>query len=259
MNKIDQINTLFDISKKNLSEIESLYKSSLTAQQIKPELLIKIKNLLENLRSILDYIAKGIFDKYCHSDNKISVYFPILNRTSSITDYQNYMKGRFPGLRVSQPTIYAKFENYQFYKSKSNEWLMQFNDLCAENKHECLSPQIRKEETVTRLSDNTGKSISWNDGVQFGPGGKINFRPGGKLIFGPGGSVEFNQGGTSILGRQINSDTQKPTIRLGDKLERITWIDFQFSSIGISALNFLKKSFDNIINISKDFIEEIKT
>ena len=235
-----------------LPNIEKLYKNSLAKKDLDLQLLVQIKNLLENLRSALDYLAQNVFDCFCTSPTSgkaISVYFPILRRGATPTDFANFANGRFPGLRDNAPAVYECFESYQFYKSPANEWLLQFNDLCQQNKHEQLSPQTRHEERGTRFSDKTGASVTWNEGVQFGPGGSLVFKPGGKLRLGPGGSVGFTGSGMRVLGRPVDPHAQAPAEDAESRLKRIAWVDFRFDSVGTSVFPFLRDCVDKVSDI----------
>ncbi len=51
----DSVNALLSHAKANLAKIEEDYKASLQRKDIVPSLQIDIKNLMENLRSALDY------------------------------------------------------------------------------------------------------------------------------------------------------------------------------------------------------------
>ena len=232
-----------------LPEIEKLYKDCLAEKELNPQLLVQIKNLLENLRSALDYVARDVFDCFCAppaSGRPIPVYFPILRRTTTPADFATFVNGRFPGLRDNAPALYECFESYQRYRSPADEWLLQFNELCQENKHSQLSPQTRHEERCTRFSDKTGASVTWNKGVQFGPGGSLVFKPGGKLRLGPGSSVGFTGSGMRVLGRPVDPHAQAPAEDAESCLKRIVWVDFRFDSIGISVFPFLRDCVDKV-------------
>lgn len=257
MERFNQIHALISNSRDALIEVKGLYGKSLSAKELDTHLLIDIKNVLENLRSALDFLAKEISDSFCTppiGKKRRDVYFPILSKTSSATDFEARMNGCFPGLQKSCPSLYSKLESYQFYASKGNEWLVQFKDLCNENKHEQLSPQKRKEEHETRLTDSAGRTVGWNEKVQFGPAGQIGFKEGGRLTFGPGSSIGLGPSGVNILGRPVDPVTQNPNTLPGDKLEKVVWVDFVFSAIGCSALPFLKECVDRVSEI----IDEVK-
>lgn len=261
MNRLEHSHALMKDSEATLSTIEGLYKQSLSSKDIGTQLPIRIKNFLDNLRSSLDFIAREIFERFCVnavSGKTIQVYFPILRSSANQQDFDAFMNGRFPSLKDISPPLYAKLESYQVFKSKDNDWLTQFNELCQENKHEQLSPQIRTEDKSVRLSDDKGRSVSWNEGVKFGPGGGITFGPGGKLTFGPGGSVEFGPSGPSILGRRVDPNTQGLHLQPGDKFENVVWVDFKFKSNDVSVMPFLRQCLTGVKNILGEMESEIK-
>ena len=60
-----------------VGKIEAEYKESLYSQAIDPELRVDLKNACENLRSVLDYLAADIRDRYCpRASSSDRFYFP---------------------------------------------------------------------------------------------------------------------------------------------------------------------------------------
>lgn len=240
-----------------LTAIEKLYKQSLSSKDIGTQLPIRIKHFLDNLRSSLDFVAREIFVNFCSKERPaktIQVYFPILRSSATQQDFDAFMNGRFPSLRDVSTSLYGKLESYQSFKTRDNEWLAQFNELCQENKHEQLSPQTRTEDKSVRLSDEKGRSVSWNEGVKFGPSGGITFGPGGKLTIGRGGSVEFGPSGPSVLGRRVDPVSQGRHLQPKDKFENVVWVDFKFKSNGVSVMPFLRQCLTGV----KKIIEEME-
>ena len=60
MSYFDDAKQLITHAEAKLVEIEQAYKDSLNDKAIKSELLIEIKNFMENLRSSLDFTAQGL-------------------------------------------------------------------------------------------------------------------------------------------------------------------------------------------------------
>ena len=234
----------------SLGEIEKVYNASLASKGLDPQLLIKIKNFLENLRSALDYLGREIFDRNCTvpQGKHIPVYFPILRETATQADFDAYMKGRFPGLQAAAPHLYSALEGYQAFKSPAYCWLPQLSDLCNGNKHENLTPQTRTEQRETRLNTPSG-SLGWNEGIQFGPGGGITF--------GSGGSIGFGPQGISVNERPVDPRTQLPLTRPGDQLTRVTWVDFRFDAVNVSALPFMNQALAGVKAIMADLSAKI--
>ena len=84
MNRFDQAKALVERCKDLLPQIAAEYESSLhQKQEIEPGLLIDIKNLMENLRSAMDYAAHELFDTYGHSTrSNPRIYFPFTCRSA---------------------------------------------------------------------------------------------------------------------------------------------------------------------------------
>jgi len=60
-----------------MDRVKAAYRESLAEKAIKPALAVEIKNLMENLRSALDYAAIGLFAKYGKSKSASPrIYFP---------------------------------------------------------------------------------------------------------------------------------------------------------------------------------------
>ena len=137
--------------------------SSLSEKSVKPTLLIEIKNVMENLRSALDFSAHGLFDKFSVSSRaNPNIYFPYSRLGQSQADFQrsNRIETCIPGITTSRPDIVAKLESYQSFASTNNEWLPKFMELNNENKHSRLTPQTREE--ARQLTLQSGGMSHWS-------------------------------------------------------------------------------------------------
>ncbi len=223
-NRREDVNALLTRSQKDVGAIESAYKKCLHNQSISHELKIDIKNLCGNLRSVLDYIARDMREKHCSgSDPNSRFYFPIL---PDITQFKTQTERWFPGILASCPDLWNYLESVQPYHDKFS-WLGKFNYINNENKHESLVEQTRKEMQRVNVSFGAGR-VSWDpNSVRFGSG-------------------------VYIGGVPINPQTQMPVPNASQKVERITWVDFQFDGINESALGLLKKTINGISKIVQD-------
>lgn len=215
--KYPDIEAVLIKAKEQLNKIESAYVDALHSKSIPNELLVDIKDYLGNVRSALDYLACKIQSK--------NAYFPVANNAP---DFANKVKD-FPTNTISI------LEGVQSYKSDA--WLSNFSLLSNKNKHVTLIPQTRKEVKETRITGPSGK-VSWGSGVTFG-------------------------NGVSVMGVPIDPQTQLPVQNNIVTTEIITWVHFFFDNTNfkslhgnISALPFLKESFEKITKIIKD-IEDI--
>ncbi len=215
--KYPDIEAVLIRAKEQLNKIENAYGDALQSKSIPNELLVDIKDYLGNVRSALDYLACKIQSK--------NAYFPVAN---SVTDFTARVQD-FPKNTISI------LEGVQSYKS--DNWLSNFSLLSNKNKHVTLIPQTRTEIKETRITGPGGK-VSWGPGVTFGSG-------------------------VSVMGVQIDPITQLPVQNNVVRTEIITWVhfifdnsDFQNLPDNISALPFLKETFQKVVKIIKD-IEDL--
>lgn len=230
MGQFDDAKELVGHCKPTFNKIEQAYKESLHDREIKKTLLIEIKNFMENLRSALDFTAHGLFDKYGNSTpSKPRIYFPYAWASLDKVHFQsnNIIEKNLPGVTANRPDIATKIESYQHFENVANSWLPKFMELNNENKHQQLTPQIRKETKQLNISSG-GASISLGQGAS--------------ISLGHGASISF--GGLVIPGGQ-SFDANNPAKIIGQgKQEVITWISFLFSTNNELVLPLLKQALD---------------
>ena len=216
----EEINALIKKAKKQFSAIEREYKLNLDQQSISKDLGIDIKNLCENLRSALDYLAHDFREYYCPLENKKNMfYFPIL---PDINQFNKRVSEWYPGLDAIAPDLWDYLESIQPYNGKSTIWLSHFNKLNNKNKHNSLVPQTKTTREEVHVSLNNGGRISWT----------------------PSGTTYGN--GASIGGVPVDPSTQLPIPHPSQKVKRIIWVDFHFKNIPGSAIELLKRSLDGV-------------
>lgn len=208
--------------------IEGEYTRSLNEKEVKPRLLIEIKNLMENLRSALDFTAHGLFDKYGGTTKRNPrIYFPYAPVSQDLAGFreQKRIEACIPGLPASRPDIAEHIEALQHFSEKENRWLPMFMDLNNENKHQQLTPQRRTERKERRL-ESGGASMSMGSGA--------------RISIGPGASMTI--GGMKIPGGQeISAD--KPAFYTGQGTQTVTlWVSFVFTSNDQAVVPFLQKA-----------------
>ena len=99
----DDAKELVSHAKKALPKLEQDYRSSLDDKVVKPTLLIDIKNIMENLRSALDFSAHGLFAKFGSSTRaNPNIYFPyaVLRRTKPPSKLRTASRLAFPASRL---------------------------------------------------------------------------------------------------------------------------------------------------------------
>lgn len=203
--------------------IEKEYNNSLHAKNIGEDLKLDIQTFCGHLRSALDYLANDIVEKYCPNAKKGNrLYFPI---TDSDASFKQRMIDFYPDLRINCPDLYSLLESIQPYLKNENKWLTQFNKINNKNKHLDLVEQIRTETQRVGVTSPNGGSVSWGPGVTFGAG-------------------------VQVMGVPVDQRTQLPVPNNIVKTEIITWVDFKFDSMDVSALWLLKESLRQIQDIN---------
>ena len=216
-------------AQQQLREVEDKYQSSLTAKIVSLGLKVKIKNLCENLRSVLDYLAHDIRETKCSQPKQNErIYFPILPNRKQL---ELKMMQWFPKLDLTSPDLWSYLESIQPYYGAQTEWLGQLNRVNSENKHSALVEQTRTE--IERV-----KASSGGDSVEWSPQ-----------------NVKFGKG-VSILGVPVDPSTQLPIPHPSIEVKRIIWVDFRFEGIDKSALVLLKEAAAGIRQIA-DKVNEL--
>ncbi len=211
MKRSKSIEALLARAKQDLAELKKAYDASLHEKHVREDLKVSIKNIYENLRSCLDYIAHDTFEKFCAPSKKPDrLYFPI---RQTATEFKSTVSKAFPALETAAPGLYACLEAVQPYESV---WLGKFNKLNNHNKHQDLVEQTRTEARQVTVSRGGG-SVSWGPGVTFGSG-------------------------VSVMGVPIDRRTQMPVPNAVAKTEVVTWVDFRFSEIDEPVLGFTESS-----------------
>ena len=225
-----------EAARKQRRDLQTGYEESLRDREVSPHLLVGVKNVLENLRSALDYSAVAVFDRHVAghlSSSRVDkarrdVHFPIYPDDDKFTKAIGRL---FPQLQQRVPALVDELRQLQPFSSDENRWLGQFADLCNEGKHQRLAPQ-KREESITRVtveSARVGGAVSWTAGaVRFGSG-------------------------VRILGVPVDPRTQMPVPDPSVKVKREVWVDFRFETTGASVLPFL----DTCLSGTRDAVNRV--
>lgn len=231
MSRKDDIEALLSRAEKTLSKINDEYEKALQSKTISAYLRIDIKDYFGNLRSVLDYLAHEIVDKYCPNANpKDMLYFPI---RSCLSSFQGVMNKFYPDLITNNKKVYDILENVQPFIKDENKWFTFFNKINNENKHERLVAQKINETKGVNVQIRGGGGVSWNlSGVKFGSG-----------VF--------------IGGVPVDPSTQMPVPSETQTVTIETWVDFQFEDINVSAIWLTRESLKQISQIYSELKNEI--
>ncbi|MBD3362149.1 hypothetical protein GF362_00335 [Candidatus Dojkabacteria bacterium] len=233
MTRYKQVQNLIKNSKKKLTSIEDLYNKSLKGKDIDPDLQIEIKNLLENLRSCLDYVARDIASDVLSLSDESKVYFPIVSPDKDKSSFEGAISRNLPRLEVKNIAIFNLLESYQPYK-EGYDWLGKFADITSKLKHMELIPQKKTEQTRISSENNTSSSkVSWDpNSVKFGNG------------------VYINQA-------YVNPTTQLPVRHPNNVVRKEIWVSFLFDGHDVSVLPFLKQCLNGVEKITETLYKSL--
>ena len=161
-----QAQQLLDNSRQRLQTLKGAYEASVRDQCVKPDLLIEVKNFLENLRSALDYSAHGLVERYGIPPTKVrQIQFPYALESDDLTKFRQKVDRCLPGVSAARPDILARIELAQHFYGPGSNWLLGFMQLTNENKHQSLTPQKLGRCTEIRfsieVSANSSITIPW--------------------------------------------------------------------------------------------------
>lgn len=215
MKRATNIEALLRKAHADFADLRTAYDSSLHEKHVREDLKVLIKNIFENLRSCLDYIAQDTFETHCATTKKPArLYFPI---RATVAEFNQAVSKDYPGLEVTAKTVYNLLESVQPYR---DPWLGQFNKLNNQNKHQDLVEQTRTESRHVTVSRGRG-SVSWGPGVTFGSG-------------------------VSVVGVPIDPSTQMPVPNTVAETKVVIWVDFRFNEIDQPVLSFVETSIKNV-------------
>ena len=209
-----------------LAQVRVLYEESLRLQTVSTALRVKVKNVLENQRSALEYLAYAIATAVANPGR--SVHYPL---APEITKFDASIDSRMPGVRLARPDVAAAIAMHQPFQP-GHQWLSSLRDLTNENKHQRLTPQVRAESL--HISAGPG------GGYVGTPGGTgIGLGQGASIILGPGASISFGGPGP-ILQQNINHEVI---------------VDWLFDPLGVSALATLEEIQRNLRPAIDDVVQ----
>jgi len=222
--RFEQAICLIEDARQRFSSLLVAYQESLHEKQISSNLQINVKNILENLRSALDYMAYQLYDQFGTQRPGAKVYFPISRKGGNRSDFKSLVEKNIPGLSGSRPDIVSALENFQCFSSADADWLPNFATLAIENKHVQLTPQIRTEHDRIVAESKMGK-VDWDPKMcHFGSGARV-------------------------LNSPIDISTQLPIPDAQHTLRHEKWVDFSFALVGRSVLPFLEECINGVEGI----------
>ena len=235
MSRKNDVATILKAASEQHKEIKAKYDEALRNKSM--DLRIPVKNLMENLRSSLDYMAHDIYEACCKSSLSASaqpdpknIYFPYAKTEQ---DFRSRVGAVLPGLQSQSVAVYELLLSIQPFKCKDT-WLYDLCSVLNENKHERLVAQERKETETYSVMGQHG-SVT----IRRGPRSSVTSKPGAIKVFGV--PAQF-------MGDTIASD---PRGGLEHLITR--WVSFMFEGTNINVLGLLNKSVATI----QEFVDEL--
>lgn len=174
---------------------------------------IDVKHILEDMRSILDYIAVDIYNKYCGSHTNKKIYFPYSNENEDEQKYISNVNKNFPNLYSNYYSLYKELSNVQSF-SDSSYWLIKLVELTNEVKHnELCITKVQKERNIIMASDDTFIQVKGNLNIhkigknRYGVSGEgaVSVSGDGRLCFSCDGTVVVGNGTYNVDTKESNN------------------------------------------------------
>jgi hypothetical protein len=239
MSRKNDVDAILKAASDQHEEVKTKYDEALRNKSM--DLRIPVKNLMENLRSALDYIAHDIYDTYCKPSRQAAgqpdprnIYFPY---AKSEKDFRAGMGASLPGLESQTSEVYDLLRSIQPFEC-NDSWL---HDLCSvlnEKKHDRLVPQERKETKTHSVKGQHG-SVS----IRTGSGSSVTSKPGAIKIFG--------------VPAQFTGDAITTDPRGGLEHLITRWVSFSFEGTGVNVLGLLNTSVAAISNFRDELYKYI--
>lgn len=132
-----------------------MYRNTLKKgdEDVPSPLKVRIKNVLDNQRAALEFLASQLFSEYGDGSDA-QVYYPVANEP---TQFEGIFNKYLPGVAENCPGVRDAIEKRQGYQP-GYEWLPHLVRLTNENKHARLTRQNRTLLPVTKF-EREGASI----------------------------------------------------------------------------------------------------
>lgn len=141
------------------------YEDAMMAESIPDEMQIVIKEILDHLRSALDYCAQQVWMHFSGQPHGANIYFPIAREGAMESDFLSVMNRLMPGVADVSIPAYETFKNFQHFADNRNAWLPELATLVNQTKHDHLEV-ASMPETIMKYSRNESGTVT----TSFKPG-----------------------------------------------------------------------------------------
>jgi hypothetical protein len=143
--RFEMAHALIAWTRKRFKELMELEYEDRVAMSVTCELRIVIKEMLDHLRSALEYCAQEVQNRYVRSGDAA---FPIAIKAKGQDPGQDatyfdekIIPRKLPRMRNVKPEAITLFRSFQWFEPGGEEWLSDLHLLWNENKHNQLSKQ----------------------------------------------------------------------------------------------------------------------
>jgi hypothetical protein len=218
------IDALIEHAEEQLEQVEAIYGRTLQEKKVSTNLQVRIKNVVENQRSALEYLAHGIYESL-GDGKKANSYYPIAKEEE---DFQGLFGRQLPGVAAKCSAVFEAIAAKQPYE-KDFEWLRHLAILTNENKHCRLTPQTRTEVRRVRVDMPAGR-VEWApEGVIFGDG----------VLFG---------------GVPVNPATQRPIPSSHQTVTDVIYVGWLFEEPRLPVLSTLTEIQESLPSLIDDLL-----
>ncbi|HHS9551465.1 MAG: hypothetical protein E7I51_08615 [Raoultella sp.] len=229
--KNEDVEELIAKIKKDFNSLSTTANDALTDDEIEKLSAIDIKQIAENIRSALDYIAVDII-KSTKLQNIKKIYFPYGSSIQKLESINKWM----PELKKINQNLYQSLIKYQdFNLPDSEKWIIQLCNLSVKVKHNELERPARNEDGKTTKIAN----IFQVDGTSTVKIGNLTY---------------YDENGAMGNAKNINIT---PSTKTRDLKEKFDGTNIQ-SSITFKSVSFLTSSGCDIIKILNNSIHYLQ-
>jgi hypothetical protein len=111
------------------------YEHALLTRSVSVEMHVALKEILDHLRSALDYCAHELCHAVTGQIGSAKIYFPITARGFPAVDFPSRVGKLMPGLLSSRRDLVAVLASFQPFASPTNNWLPDLASLANRTKH----------------------------------------------------------------------------------------------------------------------------
>ena len=241
MKRYSDVLALIQESTDQFNEVKVLYEKALRDKSL--DIRIKVKNLMENLRSILDYTTHDIYEDICKpyreklgKRDPRRIYFPY-GRTEDV--FRSNITKSLPNLKNLSMPIFILIKSVQPFVS-NNPWLCDLCSISNANKHDRLTPQTHDEIETDTVKGNQG-SVSV---VIKNPNVRVTSQPGAVDIFGV--PAQFTPEGIKTAPSNLRH-------------KRTIWVSFVFTGTNVDVVNLLRNAVPGVGVLSNSVYQELST